>query len=45
MTKHRDIAVPASAPASISALISFEVGGARFCYYCYYFGSFSGRYA
>lgn len=40
MTKHRDIAVPASAPASISALNS-----ARFSYYCYYFGSFSGRYA
>lgn len=40
MTKHRDIAIPASAAASINAPL-----GARFSYYCYYFGSFSGRYA
>ncbi len=41
MTRHRDIAIPASATVSISAHDS-----ARFSYYyCYYFGSFSGRYA
>ncbi len=40
MTRLRDNPIPASAPASISALNS-----ARFGYYFYYFGSFSGRYA
>ena len=40
MTKHRDLAIPASAPTQLSAPL-----GARFYYCGYYFGSFSGRYA
>tara|TARA_Y100000815_G_scaffold54312_1_gene44047 strand:- start:1217 stop:1366 length:150 start_codon:yes stop_codon:yes gene_type:complete len=42
MTKHRDIAIPASAPVSIIAPTGAP---ASYYYYGYYFGSFSGRYA
>ena len=45
MTRHRDIAVPASAPVSISAPAALVPGGAHASYYFYYFGSFIGRYA
>jgi len=41
MIRQRDIAIPASAPVSISA----PFGALASYYYCYYFGSFSGRYA
>ena len=40
MTKLRDLAIPASATTNLT--VPF---GARFFYYSYYFGSFSGRYA
>ena len=42
MTKHRDTAIPASAPVSIIAPTGAP---ASYYYYGYYFGSFSGRYA
>jgi hypothetical protein len=45
MTKHRDLAIPASAPTQLSAPPVVYLAGARFPYYGYYFGSFSGRYA
>jgi len=45
MTRQRDIAVPASAPASISASPALALVDLRASYYSYYLGSFSGRYA
>lgn len=45
MTKHRDLAIPASAPTQLSVPPFVYLAGARFFYYGYYFGSFSGRYA
>jgi|GEM_PF-1354426 len=45
MTKLRDLAIPASAPVSISAPPVLSLAAARVSYYLYYFGSFSGRYA
>ncbi|GAB5348968.1 hypothetical protein TMRO357_02640 [Alteriqipengyuania sp. 357] len=45
MTKHRDIAIPASATTLFNAPLSAATAAARLPYYLYYFGSFSGRYA
>ena len=45
MTRLRDIAIPALAPASNCASPFTSASFARVSYYTYYFGSFSGRYA
>ncbi len=45
MTRQRGIAIPASAPVSITARPVIGLVAARASAYFYYFGSFSGRYA